>query len=98
MKGEKNENERDEPAEDDLGTTLDMVRRATLDLLDALPVRPERLRVSAADVTLHLDWRTPAVAAAGPAPLTAAYALAPAATAGAHANGSPAPLVVQEPP
>ncbi|WP_020672341.1 acetyl-CoA carboxylase biotin carboxyl carrier protein [Amycolatopsis nigrescens] len=39
--------------------TVDAVRQAALDLLGSLPDRPERLRLSAANVTVDLDWRTP---------------------------------------
>lgn len=48
------------------------VRQAALELLESLPGRPERLRVSAADVTVDLDWRT--TPAAAPPPIAAAPA------------------------
>jgi acetyl-CoA carboxylase biotin carboxyl carrier protein len=43
------------------GAGLEAVRQATIDLLKSLPERPERLCVRAADVTVDLDWRSPAV-------------------------------------
>jgi acetyl-CoA carboxylase biotin carboxyl carrier protein len=46
--------------------TSDVVQ-AALELLEALPDRPDRLRVSAADVTVDLDWRKPPAALARPA-------------------------------
>lgn len=63
------------------GPVVELVRQAALDLLASLPVRPERLRVSAADVTVDLDWRT------RPLSGTAAGTEAPAP---APTNGAPA--------
>lgn len=60
---------------------VELVSQATLDLLASLPVPPQRLRVSAADVTVDLDWRTRPTLGSGepagpetplPAPPTAA--------------------------
>jgi acetyl-CoA carboxylase biotin carboxyl carrier protein len=72
------------PPEANPSSTLDAVGRAALELLASLPDRPDRLRVSAADVTLDLDWRPPAAAptAAPTAPLTAAPTAAPTDGAG----------------
>jgi hypothetical protein len=39
-------------------SALDAVRQAVLDLLDALPHRPDRLRLQAAEVSVDVDWRT----------------------------------------
>ncbi|MGI5237996.1 acetyl-CoA carboxylase biotin carboxyl carrier protein [Dactylosporangium sp. CA-139066] len=53
---------------------VDAVRRAALDLLGALPERPQRLRLRVADVVVDLDWRTPPdrAAASGPSMAVAA--------------------------
>jgi acetyl-CoA carboxylase biotin carboxyl carrier protein len=58
----------EQPPGADMGSVLDTVWRAALELLESLPDRPERLRMSAADVTVDLDWRSPAVSASPPAP------------------------------
>lgn len=53
-----------------LESALDAVRRAVLELLDALPDRPDRLRLQAADVVVDMDWRTSAAPFTSAAPLT----------------------------
>jgi acetyl-CoA carboxylase biotin carboxyl carrier protein len=63
------------------------VGRAVLDLLAALPERPKRLRVSAADVVVDLDWRTTPAPAAAPAPAV------PMAVTAVHAEQAVLPVV-----
>jgi acetyl-CoA carboxylase biotin carboxyl carrier protein len=55
------------------------VVHAALELLEALPDRPHRLRVRAADVTVDLDWRIPAVPVAVPAPDGGQHLVSPGA-------------------
>ncbi len=45
-------------AEDKLTPIVDTVRATALELIAALPERPERLRVQAAGVVVDLDWRS----------------------------------------
>lgn len=53
----------------ELRTSLELVRQATLDLLDSLPGRPERLRLSAAGVSVDVDWRSSAAVSAPGSPV-----------------------------
>jgi len=60
MTGDNAETERQpqtQPQTDDVGSTLDAVRRAASEVLGYLSDHPERLRVSVANVSLDLDWR-----------------------------------------
>ncbi|MBC6456906.1 acetyl-CoA carboxylase biotin carboxyl carrier protein [Actinomadura sp. HBU206391] len=69
--------EPEQPPDPCMESVLDGVWRAALELLESLPDRPERLRVTAADVTVDLDWRSP----------TASLITSPPAGAGRTAEG-----------
>lgn len=70
------------------GPNVAAVLHSALDLLASVPERPERLKVTAADVTVELDWRVPVarVEAVVPAsmPVAAVPAAVPAATPAMH--------------
>lgn len=71
-------------------SALAAIRAAVADLLSALPQRPQRLRVSVADVTIDLDWRAlPAPAVPQPAPVVPSSAAAGYGTSGTNAPVTP---------
>lgn len=75
---------------------LAAIRAAVADLLSALPQRPQRLRVSIADVTIDLDWRTlPGPAVPQPAPVVPTPAAVGDGTSGTSTPVTPS---VTDPP